>query len=207
MTQEHPAYVVEWRHDMESLAKRFGEEVYRSVAGIAVAASTVQATAATGDLRFRAATAAIQQVSATLHRISGTTGDLRHSVDQVIRQMIVDSRATRVGTTPGSARDVNQLVQAVFLAREIDAMATDIAGLRNLLDAPLSHVAAPAGSDLTAAADKIATLAGQAISTADEIDARLAEIQQRIAATLAMPQYGPGHHVGDDGFLTRNRAA
>lgn len=214
MTREHPVQVVEWRHVVEALATRFGDDVYRIVAGITVAASTVHATAATDDLHFQAATVAIQQVSATLHRIAGTTGDLRNSVDQVIRRMIAESRSTRVDGAQGDARDVNQLVQAVFLAREIDSMATDLAGLSNLLAAPLSHVAAPAGSDLPAAAGKIVKLSVLAISASEEIDARLAELQRRVAAALVLvvPEYGPGQygpvqHAGNDSFQAAVRAA
>ena len=201
MTQEHPAKVVEWRHVVETLADRFGEEVYRTVAGIAVAASTVAAAAATGGPDLRTATAAIRQVSAGLHRITGVTGGLRRAVDQAIRQMIAESKATRTGGTSGSADSVNRLVQAVFLAREIDSLATDIAGLGNLLAAPLSHVAPPAGSDLAAAAARIAALAARAVPATDEIGARLAEIEQRVAAALATPL------LGDDGLQARPRAA
>ncbi|MEQ9332168.1 hypothetical protein [Thalassobaculum sp.] len=201
MAQEHPAKVVEWRHIVEGLADRFGAEVYRTVAGIAVAASTVEAVAATGGPDVRTATAAIRQVSAGLHRIAAITGGLRRSVDQAIRQMIADSKSTRTDATSGSADSVNRLVQAVFLAREIDSLATDIAGLGNLLAAPLSHVAPSAGSDLAAAAGRIATLAARAVPATDEIGARLAELQQHVSAALAGP------HAGDHGLQARPRAA
>lgn len=215
MTQDSPIDIVELRHMMEVLADRFEDEVYRVVTRVAVAAAEVQATAArlsgaeepVDPAHIRASATATERVSVRLHGIAAAAGELRRSVDQAIREMIAASKQARGGadSPKGIATDVNRLVQGVLLAREIDTLVTDVAGLSNLLDMTLVIEPVHAGSDLAAAAAKVGTLAGHAVWTIEQLSAEIAAIRDRVAAA-AMPA-GLDLPAAAGRFPLENRAA
>ncbi len=205
MTPENPVDVVGWRGRMDILAARFGDEVYRIVAAVAVSGAEVRAA---GPDQDPAATAATARVVAGLDGIAAAAADLRRSVDLIVRQMIAASRAA--GSVPDSAgaiaSDVNRLVQAVLLTREIDSMATDVAGLTNLLGMPLSVGPVRSPDDVPAAVRKIGSLADDAVWAIGRTAAELVGIQREVADALTPPSLAP-RHDGRGGFPAEFRAA
>lgn len=200
MRQESPIDVVEWRCMMETLADRFEDEVYRIVGHVAVAAAEVQTTAArltaggaAGDRGLVGTSrAATEQVAVGLHSIAAAASELGRSVDQVVRQMTAAARHARISAEDAGVAscDVDRLVQAVLLTREIDSMINDVAALTNLLAVTLTVEATHAGNDLAAATFKVRSLANQAVRATEEIGWQIAEIQHcvaRAAATIAVP--------------------
>lgn len=205
MRHENPIDVVEWRLMLETVADRFENEVYRIVGHVAVAAAEVQTTAsrlaaggAAGDGGLVGTShAAAEQVSVGLHSIATSASELSRSVDQVVRQMTAAARQARSSAegAGGTLCDVDQLVQAVLLTREIDTMVTDVAALTNLLAVTLTVEATHAGNDLAAATFRVRSLANQAVRATEEIGWQIVEIQQRVAraaANIAVPVPAPG---------------
>lgn len=198
--------IAEWRRMVGVLADRFEGEVYRLVGSVVVAAAEVEATAARlsdgaaaiHESHVSAPAAAAGQVAAGVHSIAAAAEDLSRSVDAVVRQMIAAFRLSRSSGADEALTgrgDVDRLVQAVQLSREIEALVTEIAGLTNLLAMTLTMESThpdTSHDDLAAAARKVEALADRAVHATEEIAWQIAEIQQRVAqATAAVADASP----------------